>query len=323
VIGNRLAELPEIQAVASYASNDVLLASTGALNGPQYSQPVTIDDSTVGYVRVALRTSAFTTGHGARWTALIVGLLLVPFAVATGWSLARALGDGRLRGRWDPPWREISLPEPVPAEDIASEHPVDPPGEIRHYLLAVNLYNQFTLQPNEREFELSLCTELAEAVVGIYHGQVVTLPGVGALVDFDHTEDADRPFEVLCAAFVLARLLRDEAPFGHYRLGLNVTERPADETLPLDDEAIADAALLSALARDLSLAMSATFVTTLSGSDRLDSRPLINPLLDELATSPPGCSLATGLTPPYAALVVQQAQQLASQRDAISSPSTF
>jgi len=217
------------------------------------------------------------------------------------------------------PWRRPVpapvLPDPEPATDNAAD--------VHHYLLAINLYNQLTLQVDQREFELSLCLELAAAVAEIYQGRVVNLPGVGVLVDFDHTGDGDRPFQVLCAAFLLLRLLHDEAAFGQYRLGLNLTELSADEALAVDHAAVADAALLSALARDSTIAVSATVVAVLDNTARLRTRPLVNPLLEELATSSADCRLVTGLEAPYHALVVQQAAQLRDQREATANPSTF
>ncbi|MEQ8858399.1 MAG: hypothetical protein RIC56_07115 [Pseudomonadales bacterium] len=316
VIGNRLAELPEITGVASYSTDNQLLTTTGDLHGPQYTQPVTIDDSIVGYVRLALEPEAFAAAERIRTGAILIALLLLPLLISAAWHAIELL-----RARAPPSWWRPA-PEPAVAASPTPE-PTLPAEDIRHYLLAVNLYNQLTLPRHEREFELSLCLEFAEAVAGIYHGQVVALPGVGALVDFDHGDDEDRPFQVLCAAFVLARLLHDEAPLGTYRLGLNLTECPADETLPLDHEAIADAALLSALGKDTALALSATFAEAVGHVERIDIRALDNPLLDELTTSAPACRLAVGLQPPFAGLVQKQAARLKAQRDAVSSPSTF
>jgi len=244
-------------------------------------------------------------------------MLLMPLAVAGGWALAGAIRAGRLDTTR--PWRRPAPVLPPPEQEPVPETAAD----VRHYLLAINLYNQLTLQIDQRDFELSLCLELAEAVAEIYQGQVVNLPGVGVLVDFDHTDDSDRPFQVLCAAFLLLRLLQDEAPFGQYRLGLNLTELPADEALAADHAAVADAALLSALARDSSIAVSATVVAVLDNTARLRTRPLVNPLLEELATSSADCRLVTDLEAPYHTLVVQQAAQLRDQREATSNPSTF
>jgi uncharacterized membrane protein affecting hemolysin expression len=317
VIGNRLAELDEIEGVASYGADNRILATTGSLEGRRYTQPVTLDDSIVGYVHLALRPAAFAASTGNRTAALLIVMLLMPFAVAGGWALAGAARAGRLDTAL--PWRQPPA-APAPLE----EAPVpEAAADVRHYLLAINLYNQLTLQIDQRDFELSLCLELAEVVAEIYQGQVVNLPGVGVLVDFDHTDDGDRPFQVLCAAFLLLRLLHDEAPFGQYRLGLNLTELPADEALAADHDAVADAALLSALARDASIAVSATVVAVLDNTARLRTRPLVNPLLDELATSSADCRLVTDLEAPYHSLVVQQAAQLRDQREATSSPSTF
>lgn len=322
VIGNRLAATPEISGVASYALDDRELASTGDMDGPQYTAPVIIDDNVVGHVRITLDPESFVEGGAGRLSALLVTALLVALAIAIAWSLAGAVRRGDLAASPAHRARPPSAPERGAATDpIADVH--QPAPEIRHYLLAVNLYNQLSLPPNEREFEQSLCVELAESVAEIYQGQVVALPGIGTLVDFDHTDDEDRAFDVICAAFTLIRLLSYEAPFGHYRLGLNLTERPADEPLPIDDPAIADAALLSALARDGTLAVSAPFSRAMSDQERLMVQPLVNPLLDELTASSSGCLLVADLQPPFRALVAQQADQLKSQRATISSPSTF
>lgn len=325
VIGNRLAETPAIRGVTTYSSNNDVLTSTGIMEGPQYTAPVVIDDSIVGYVRVAVHPPAFAPDGTTQLLALLAVALLVPMLVAVGWSLAGAARRGELRPTMPsrPSWLKTAHADDAgPAGEPIIEHAPDP-VDVPHYLLAVNFYNQLTLPGSEREFERALCRELAEAVAEIYQGRVVSLPGVGALLDFDHTADEDRPFQVLCAAFVMIRLLRDEAPFGHYRLGLNLTERTAGETPPFDDAAVADAALLSALAKDEALAVSAPFAEALQGEKRCFFRPLVNPLLDQLTTSGPGCRLITGLEPTSAALVARQVEQLKAQRDATSSPSTF
>ncbi|MFU8814138.1 MAG: hypothetical protein ACNA7W_02255 [Pseudomonadales bacterium] len=321
VIGNRLADLPHITGVASYTPDNQLLATTGDLLGPEYARAVSVDGSIIGYVSVSLARDAFAEHTTSRTVATLLAMLLLPFAVAMGWSLAQ---PGRRQAllallptlQW--PSQTSTAPPQPPAED-----PAPAATEMVHYLLAVNLYNQLSLGRNEREFELSLCLELAEDVAARYQGQVVGVPGLGALLSFDHTDDPDRPFQILCAAFVLARLLRDETPFGTYRLGLNLTIRPADQPLPLEDPAIADAALLSALAKDACLALSEPFAAALEGRQRLAMKPLANPLLDELATSGTDCYLVTELAAPFATQVLEQAEELRCQREAISSPSTF
>jgi hypothetical protein len=321
VLSNRVATVPEVSGVAVFTLDDQVLALSGELTSPRYTETVVFDDSAVGYVRVALNQSAFQDGllGGPRLAGLLLVIVLAPLLVATGVALQRA---------W-PGWQRQR--EAAAAVD-ARQHPAlpevaamkeDSAIEIRHYLLAVNLHNQLSLSPGEREFELSLCIEMAEALAAVYQGQVVALPGVGVLVDFDHTQDPDRPFQVVCAGLVLARVLREESPFGTYRLGLHVITRPGDELLSMDDPAVADAALLSALARELTLAVSGPCFSLLERTERLESQASRHPLLDQLNTCDPECHLITNLESDYQPLLLQQTAQLTGQRRSTASESTF
>ncbi|HEX7034206.1 MAG TPA: hypothetical protein VF210_00440, partial [Pseudomonadales bacterium] len=238
----------------------------------------------------------------------------------SAWTFARAARSGELARLFAAPAPAEAAGEPADTADAAG---AAAPPPVAHYLLAVNFYNQLALQPAEREFERRLALELAEAVARECHGQVQCLPGVGVLVDFHHRKDAERPFQVICAALLLARLLRDEAPFGSYRLGMNLALHPAGATLPVDDAAVGDATLLSALAPDDTLAISATVARALENETRYAAKRLDNPLLDELATSNGHCYLVIGVAPPFDTLIGQQAERIKAQRDAISSPSTF
>jgi uncharacterized membrane protein affecting hemolysin expression len=318
VVGNRLADQPEVRGAATLDADQRPLATTGSLPEPHFTEPVVVDGDVIGYVRVAIDPTAFAAAHPGRPLLLLTAALLLPLLITVGASLVRAIGDGTLR---PPRWRG----EPAEAAqdtDAVDAVPPPEPEPIRHYLLAINLYNQLSLQPTEREFELSLCLELAESVAARYQGQVVALPGVGALLDFDHTNATDRPTQVIHAAFLLARLLREEAPFGVYRLGMNVTHCPVDEVLALDDDAVNDAVLLSALARDLTLAVSAPCMALTDDAEPLTCKPLVNPLLDELTTSAPACWLVTDLGAPATSELLVEVEQLRDQREAIASPST-
>ncbi|MAT85289.1 MAG: hypothetical protein CMD39_13475, partial [Gammaproteobacteria bacterium] len=70
VIGNRLAELDTVTGVASYGPDNTLLASTGELDGVRFSQPVTLDDTLVGYVRISVDPAAFQAVSGWRYPLL-------------------------------------------------------------------------------------------------------------------------------------------------------------------------------------------------------------------------------------------------------------
>jgi hypothetical protein len=333
VIGNRMVELDEIAGVATYTSDEQLLTLTGKLEGPEYRRAINIEGSVVGHVRLALDPDAFDgsiTDPAKRSTLLTATLVIVAGAALLVAMLASVLREwraGRLELRAPDIGahiRRVRAGAPVLEEIEEEPEPEpEPPEPIRHYLLGVNLYNQLSLKGVEREFELSLCTELAEAVALRYQGQVVSLPGLGALVDFDHTDTEDRTFEIVCAGFALSRLLGDEAPFGHYRLALHLATRPGDEPLPLDHPAVRDVALLSALAKDDTLAISETLYEALEGTDRLETRSMSNVLLDELTTSGPGCRIVTDLEAAAKTGVLQLVDSLKTQRDSIASESTF
>jgi len=339
VIGNRLVELDEVTAVATYTVDNQLLTLSGTLTGPQFAESISIDENIVGHVRIALAPAAFAGGISApqnRSQALGFSLLIILGAALGASVLSNVLREwraGRLvfvRPALPPAMRRNRRRAPVTgaesADDEDTDEPIEeapPPADIRHYLLGVNLYNQLSLQGAEREFELSLCTELAEAVALEYQGQVVSLPGLGALVDFDHTNEEDRAFDVVCAGFALARLLRDESPFGNYRLGLHVVSQAGDEPLPLDHPAVGDVSLLSALARDSTLAISESLFTAIGASDRLTTRPMANVLLEELVTSGTDCQIVTDLATTDKQRMLQLVDSLKTQRDSMASESTF
>jgi len=326
VLSNRVAEVPEVSGVAVFTLDDQVLALSGQLASPQYTEAVAFDDSIVGYVRISLDQNAFRDGlaSGGRPLGVLLVLVFAPLLVAIAMTMLRSRVNrgpsiepsGAARARKHAVFQAAGdSPAPPMVEDSAIE--------IRHYLLAVNLHNQLSLSGGEREFELSLCVEIAEAVAAVYQGQVVALPGVGVLIDFDHTQDPDRPFQVVCAGLVLARVLREESSFGAYRLGLHLVTRPGDALLSLEDPAVADAALLSALARELNLAVSGPCYAAIERADRLEVRISHHPLLDQLTTCDPECRLVTDLGPSYQSLVLQQTARLTGQRRSTASESTF
>lgn len=321
VLGNRLAAVPEVSGVAVFTLDDQVLALSGELTSPRYTETVVFDDSAVGYVRVSLNQSAFQDGllSGPRFAGLLLVLVLAPLLVAMAVTLRRTWPERPQRRAATPATASDASPADLGDAAMTDDSAI----QIRHYLLAVNLHNQLSLSAAEREFELSLCVEMAEALASIYQGQVVSLPGVGVLIDFDHTQDPDRPFQLVCAGLVLARVLREESPFGSYRLGLHVVTRPGDELLSVDDPAVADAALLSALARELTLALSGPCFSALERTERLESHPSRHPLLDQLTTCDPECHLITNLDGTHQPLLLQQTARLTGQRRSTASESTF
>lgn len=349
VISNRLLAQGEVVAVATYTADQQLLTLSGALEAPIYSDTIEIDGVVVGHVRIALDPSAFASGitdpanRGLAFGLALASIVVASLAALFCTGLFQAWRAGRVVIPTLTLRRKQSSAGPTGAGRIGSApsdpnqpglrmgdtdptHPEDEPEtapDVRHYLLGVNLHNQLSLQGVEREFELSLCTELAEAVALDCQAQVVSLPGLGALIDFDDTDDPDRAFEVVAAALTLARLLRDEAPFGTYRLGLHVVWQPGDAPLPVHHPAVADVSLLSALARDHTLVISARMAEVVADAERMVARAISNPLLDELTTSSPGAMLVTELDATQQLELLQRVERLKTQRDDSASESTF
>ena len=198
-----------------------------------------------------------------------------------------------------------------------------PAEDAQHFLLALNLYNQIGMTPEEREAELEQARSLAERVAEVYSADIHPLPGTGLLVHFPDTSDHDRGLQVLCAAFVIARLLENQT--GIYRLGLHTIELPSGGTLPEHTPEVSDVALLSALAKHMTLAVSDGFPLRLLQQDRVECHPLDHPLLEEIGTAHGRGYLITALSPAQQTLVSQQVIRFSADQegDSTANESTF
>ncbi|MFP6836601.1 MAG: hypothetical protein VB948_10925 [Pseudomonadales bacterium] len=300
VLANRTLESPEVSGVAVYTIDNQILAASGQTeNGPHYTQPITFDDSIMGYVRVSLKRP-----EGRLSIAMILlGILtisLTPLLTVAAFSL-----------------RYVGKPATPPKIAHANEITVQLPDEMeQHHLVAVNLYNQISMTLDERKAELDHASAIAEQVARLYYGEVRPLPGTGLLVHFHPSSDTDRALQVLCATFVLVELL------GAYRLGVHSVGLPAGAGLDGDSAEIADVALLSALAKQTTVAVSGSFPLDALREDQLHRHPLQHPLLDELHTVP-YAHLVAALSPAQQALVSQQVRHLSDQWGSTASESTF
>lgn len=300
VIANQAADIPGVSGVEIVTVNEQALASSGSLsNARVYQSPVTFNDQIMGAVRVALSEPPSHLGDAVAVAA--VTLIAAPF-------LALAL-------------LSIRLQPPLPRQPARLEVELHTPRE-RHFLVAVNLYDQLGMEPTQRVAELNYARIAAGKVAGLYGGDVENLPGTGLLLDFNDGGDADRPWQVLSAAAVLSELLDEEA--GDYRVAIHVGDAPVGHRVLLDEQAVGDAALLSALAKPATLAASSVFSACLDRGGELVERTVIeHPLLEELATVGPDSVLITALSAPQQDLVQHQAAHLAGHRPATASESTF
>lgn len=306
VMTNRTLALPEVTGVAVFTIDDQVLAASGnADNGLRYTKPVTFDDGLMGYVRVALRQ---TVDPASVSLALLgtLAVVLVPLMTVGAFSI-----------------RYVREPGAAMVTDDGAD-PVAEEAQHTHHLVAVNLYHQISMTPDIREVELEHAHDIAQRVVDVYLGKVRRLPGTGLLVQFAPSDDADRALQVLCATFVLAELLAefDVEGDGIYRLGLHSVALPPAREPDTEDAEIADVALLSALAKHLTVAVSDAFPIASLRDDQVHSQRLNHPLLEELDTVE-GAYLVTGLAPVQHALVTRQVARLSDQWGSTASESTF
>jgi hypothetical protein len=311
ILANRLVQLEQIGGIAVYSIDDEMLAISGdAQRGERITAPITQDSNAIGYVHVRL-APAGATANTYSWSGLGI-TLLIPLALFALWQI---------------PWPRLRLPasEPVqetePIVEVAEPIPAQP---LAHGLIALNLFNQLTLKPKIREQELAHARAMAEAVADLYGASVEALPGTGMLLRFDGSADPERPFQVICAAYLLASVLAAAESHGQYRLGLHTVTLPADERAPTDLAEVQDAALLSAVARPNTLAVSDALYSSVQHPERMQASPLNNPLLNQLESTDSPAWLVSGLAELQARQLQDQARELGyDSADSTPSESTF
>lgn len=304
VLANRIIELPEVIGTTVYTVDNKMLAISGDVQrGRPFTQAVVLDDAIVGYVRLHIDETLFGEGLPALHLVMSLLLMLCFPAVALLWN---HIGYTR---------RAIKFPATVEIEDPQSPEP--------HYLVALNLFNQLSLPPEKCKKELAFARQMATAVAHLYQGEVLDLSGTGLLISFDATDSDDRPFHVICAASALSQLLANTDSGGRYRLSAHRFLLGDGEALDLDADEVADAALLSALARDNTLAISAALFDEVPYSQRLHSEAMKNPLLEELESIGGSAYLVHGLAPPHNDLVANQVQEISYAGPSTANESTF
>jgi len=325
VLANRVVELEDIVGATIYTVDDDVLAISGEpRRGAHVTRPITQENNIVGYVRLTLSEPAPEPVRPTLWTSLLLALLVPPLVVGI-----RHLPWHRLTAAWSglaprrAPARGHAPPiDPAESTETSPPEPAPPVAE-RRALLAVNLFNQLSLPPRLRDAELARAARLAEAAADLYTGRVTTLPGTGMLLEFEEVGDPERPFQVLCAAFLLARLLDADDAEGRFRFGLHQALMPPGEDIAPDDPAVQDAALLSAVAKPGTIAVSAELFARVSRPERVLSQQMANPLLHQLESTEPSACLVGGLDATHDEVIEQQARELGYAAPATDRASTF
>ena len=288
-ISNRMAAFDEVRSVTVYSIDNRLLAAAGDIrggSGDTWVQPVTIEDTVAGHVRVVLEPSRFhlplAAALGATWY-----IWLATFALA-------ALGCYRLAM----PARRLRAPRPQ-----------------RSFILVVNLFNRSSLIPSTRTRVIRDGLEIAERVARLYQGRAFEHAGAGILLAFDDSGEPDRTFEAVCGAMLAQKLFegmhggRGGLDGPSFRYGLALGDWYGDPAELADAPETRDAILLSALAPTGMLAIGNSAYLTVERPERLDLAPL-----DSLATktlSSPSitpCRIVRGAVGTYRTLLDEQVQ---------------
>jgi hypothetical protein len=305
VLINRITALPAVTGASIHGMDNEPLALSGDLRrGLVFTEQVVGGGKSLGVVRIHVDESRFDTGlPGTFLLASLIWAALVPLVVlGAGQISLSALDFRQFRQRRDE------------AEEVLAAIPEPDPEPC--FLIAVNLFNQLSLTPEQCARELAFARMTAERVAALHHGEVLDLPGTGLLLAFDGSHSDDRPFHVLCAAFALSRLLADADSFGRYRLGVHMLILEADEALSVSSDPVKDAAVLSALARDNTIIASRALVDRVPYQQRVVLEPMNHPLLEELETIGGGAALARALAAPHDDLITQQLLELKGESDA-------
>ena len=292
VVANRLSGVERVAGVAVYTIENELLALSGTLEGgAQFTHPIVLDDTVLGFARISLappNAEPDWTQIGLSVFAVLTVALLVAF-----WSYRMRTPATGSSG--EPPGESPLVPEPVAAWQR---------------LLVCNLHNQFSLKRTERDRIAKRALVLAERVGEIYVAESANLPGTGLVMTFPAGAGPDPAFQAVCAAFLLADCLARDAASGEFRFGLHKSvQRPGEP--PADyAAAVEDAVLLAAVARPGSIVASDAFLADMEEPGRLKVEPFTHPMLDELNTSGSPCHYIAGLDADYQSLIERQASRL-------------
>ncbi len=332
VLAQRMSEFPEIESVRIYTIDNRVVAEAGARprsDSLNYQHAIGFEETLAGYVGITVDPAVFRTASALSrlW---LPALLMLALSAALGYGLGRHL---ELRGTR--PNADNPSEQPAPAAE---------PVQRAQYLVLINLFNQLALPSAQRSHVLGRCRSRVELVARLYRGQCVEVPGTGLLLLLSQQDETDFCFRALCAALLCADLLEELndgefaglTPRLAFRFGLHLVTAPGDisgaQTPPwietpaalIDSDLCADAVLLSALAGNGAIALSADAFASLERPDRCLWQHQRAPVLATLNTAIPGiCTLVSDLTDAYRVLLDNEVELLLAQSGSTARPSTF
>lgn len=320
LLTNRLASRPEIRLITIRTADERLFVVAGRTTteaAPNYSRPVTVEDTVAGDVTVTLNPEGFAlsitdTLHRS-WQFVLAGLAATIFLFHFGTRLRST--NTTARGS-----SEVSRTVPAQA-----------------FVVVANLPLRSASRPAERERRLARGFALGQRIANLYAGHAATLPGSGVVLVFPVAGSGDRCFEVVCAALLMRRLLSergtpatdddgavpDDVPddaSGAFRYGVDFCETgDAIHGDTVKTSAVSNVLLLASLAGADELVLGEAAYETLDRPDRVDVEQLRNPATEALS---PDVAMPRGkvrrVARDYDALITRQAEVIAIASDRAS-----
>lgn len=316
LLTNRVAARPEVRRIAIHTVDEklfVVAGSTASGSAPTYIRPITVQDTVAGELNVMLNADSFavpiTRVIADSWQFVLAGLALTVFSFYFGrrWGSRGAAARGSAKTSLQTPMKE--------------------------FVVAADLPRQSASEVAEREALLANAMTVAQRVSNLYAGHAAALADAGIVLVFPTGGSNDRAFEVMCAAWLVRRLLASEPGTGKdaghaFRYGVDFSETG----VPVHDgtvkaSAVSNVLLLASLAGAGELVLGQTAYEALDHPDRLHLEELENPAVEALSSAVViPCGKVCGIAVEYDALLARQSEVLArstTDRQVKGEPAAF
>ena len=298
LLTSRVAERPQVRGITveTVDGKSFVVVGDAVRRGmPTFNAPITVQDSVVGNVQVALNRDAFELPLlrllQLSWWCWPLGLLL---AAGGGYLLDRRIALA------DRPQKATPAEE---AADATTEAQTDAAlAEDGPLVLVANLFSRTDLSAADEDQAMQRCLALAEAVTERHGGTAAPLADIGVAVTFAAPPDADAALQ---ATLLLQAAMAQQDDAVKFRYAL--------QRMPQSDPAPADSlAAMASLAADGELVLGVAAVAGLEQPERVQLTAIDNPAAKMLAPAVRPSHMAHPAAEDEGALAEQAAELVAS-----------
>tara|TARA_A100001037_G_C15104649_1_gene615747 strand:- start:4 stop:1119 length:1116 start_codon:yes stop_codon:yes gene_type:complete len=304
IISNRIAGIDGIgHATVFNLDNEIIVTSGIPDVGYGYSHPVIFDDIVMGYVRVTLEPTIYSSPISTNHIGFAI-LMLISIPIFTLYILGyRAV-------------RKAENPTQLNTQTDSHE-------EQRTYLIGINLHNQIALTPKERANELQMAKQLLKLLEPIYKSTTHDFPGTGLLMKFTSIPNIDIRPEILFAGFVVTGLLQTHKK-GRYKVAIHSIDYLSDSSVNMENVEIRDLRSLTAITKENTVNVGNDFDETFLRGAEVDFQVLEHPLTQQMSAGVKGCYTIERLPQRQRALLAAQIKSiLSNHEDSTDMDTTF